>query len=86
MPVWCGGMLETGIGRAHNLHLASLSNFTLPNDISASRRYYAEDLIDPPVSITKAGTIKIPDGKGIGVLVREERIARAAQEKEVFKP
>jgi O-succinylbenzoate synthase len=85
IPVWCGGMLETGIGRAHNLHFASLPNFTLTNDISASRRYYAEDLIDPPVSVTKAGTIKIPDGKGIGVSVQEGRITRAAQRKEVFE-
>ena len=84
MPVWCGGMLETGIGRAHNLHLASLPNFTLSNDISASRRYYAEDLIEPPVDITERGTIKVPQGEGIGVSVQEERITKAAQRRAVL--
>lgn len=86
MPVWCGGMLETGIGRAHNLHLASLPNFTLSNDISASRRYYTKDLIDPTVDITERGTIKVPQGKGIGVSVQEGRITQASQEREMLRP
>ena len=67
IPVWHGGMLETGIGRAHNIHLASLPNFSLPGDIAASKRYYEPDLIDPPIEVAADGTIAVPDGPGIGV-------------------
>jgi O-succinylbenzoate synthase len=74
IPVWCGGMLETGIGRMHNIHLATLPNFALPNDLSASRRYFAEDIIDPEVDITERGTLLVPEGSGLGVTIREERI------------
>ena len=76
VPVWCGGLLETGIGRAHNIALASLPGFTLPGDISASERYYAEDVIDPPVTVTPRGTIVAPKGPGIGYNVVERRLAR----------
>lgn len=86
VPVWCGGMLETGIGRAHNLHLASLPNFCLANDISASRRYYAEDLIEPAVDITNRGTIQIPQGPGIGVSPQEDRIKKVTLKREKFLP
>ncbi len=86
IPVWCGGMLESGIGRAHNLHIASLPNFRLPGDLSASNRYYREDLIDPPISLEPDGTIRVPEGPGIGVNPVEERIARAALKHETFKP
>jgi O-succinylbenzoate synthase len=86
VPVWCGGMLESGIGRTHNIHLATLPNFKLTNDISASKRYFAEDLIEPPVEITKRGTIKVPEEPGIGVTPVEERIEKAALKKEVFTP
>ena len=58
IPVWCGGMLESGIGRAHNLHLASLPNFKLPSDLSASKRYYKEDLIDPPIELREPARSK----------------------------
>ncbi len=85
IPVWCGGMLESGVGRAHNLHLATLPNFKLPNDISASRRYYAEDLIEPRVELTRQGTIKVPDLPGIGVSVQERRVEKAVLKKEAFK-
>lgn len=85
IPVWCGGMLESGIGRAHNIHLATLPNFQLPNDLSASKRYYAEDLIEPPVEITPKGTIIVPDLPGIGVSPREDRIEKAALKREAFK-
>lgn len=85
IPVWCGGMLESGIGRAHNVHLAALSHFTLPHDLSASKRYYAEDLIEPPIDITSEGTIEVPDLPGIGVFPQEERIGKASIHKEVFK-
>jgi len=78
VPVWCGGMLETGPGRAANLALASLPNFTLPGDISASDRYFQEDLIDPPVVLNADGTITVPTGAGLGVHVVPERVARYA--------
>jgi len=84
-PVWCGGMLESGIGRAHNLHLASLPNFRLHNDLSASKRYYKEDLIDPAIDITPQGTILVPNDPGIGVVPVEERIKKATLKQEVFK-
>ncbi len=77
VPVWHGGMLESGIGRAHNLHLSSLANFSLPGDVAASRRYYEPDLIDPPIEVASDGTIPVPDGAGIGVHVVEERVERA---------
>ena len=74
MPVWCGGMLESGIGRAHNIALSTLPGFTLPGDVSASARYWEEDIIEPPVTVTSAGTIKTPTGPGIGFEVNETRI------------
>jgi O-succinylbenzoate synthase len=86
MPVWCGGMLESGIGRAHNLHLASLPNFKYPNDLSASRRYYKQDIIEPEIDITGQGTVIVPEGPGIGVFPQEERIIKATLHHEIFKP
>lgn len=74
MPVWCGGMLEAGIGRAHNIALSTLAGFTLPGDVSASARYWEEDIIEPPVSVSQKGTIKAPLGYGIGYEVNESRI------------
>jgi O-succinylbenzoate synthase len=71
VPVWCGGMLEAGIGRAHNIALSTLSGFTLPGDVSASERYWEEDIIEPPVSVSRAGTITAPAGSGIGFEVNE---------------
>ncbi len=85
VPVWCGGMLESGIGRAHNLHIAALPNFKLPHDLSESRRYYKEDLIDPFIAFHAPGRIRVPDGPGIGVNPVEERIRRATLKSEVFK-
>jgi O-succinylbenzoate synthase len=85
VPVWCGGMLESGIGRAHNLHIATLPDFRLPNDLSASRRYFEEDLIDPFIELSGPGTIRVPDGPGIGVHPVEARIAKARLRREVFK-
>lgn len=85
IPVWCGGMLESGVGRAHNIHLATLPNFTLPNDLSASRRYFAQDLIEPLVELTERGTIQVPNSPGIGVFPQEARIKKATLKKEVFK-
>jgi O-succinylbenzoate synthase len=70
-------MLESGIGRAHNLHLSSLANFSLPGDVAASRRYYEPDLIDPPIDVAPDGTIGVPAGPGIGVHIVAERVERA---------
>jgi O-succinylbenzoate synthase len=77
-------MLETGIGRAANLHLASLPNFTLPGDIAASRRYFVPDLIDPPIDVGPDGTIAVPTSPGIGVAIDESRIVRATIESRSF--
>ncbi|HEY8224087.1 MAG TPA: o-succinylbenzoate synthase [Pyrinomonadaceae bacterium] len=66
IPVWCGGMLESGIGRAHNIALASLPGFSLPGDISASSRYFAQDVIAPEVTVAKDGTVEVPRGPGLG--------------------
>jgi len=66
IPVWCGGMLESGIGRAHNIALASLRGFSLPGDISASSRYFERDIISPEVFVAEDGTVAVPDGKGLG--------------------
>jgi o-succinylbenzoate synthase len=74
IPVWCGGMLESGIGRAHNIAMATLAGFTLPGDVSASSRYWAEDIIDPPVTITPRGTILAPEKPGLGFDVNLARI------------
>jgi o-succinylbenzoate synthase len=77
VPVWAGGMLESGIGRAHNLHLATLPNYSLPGDIAASRRYYDPDLIEPPIEVAPDGTVAVPGGPGIGVHVVDSRVTRA---------
>jgi o-succinylbenzoate synthase len=77
IPVWHGGMLESGIGRTHNIHLSTLPNFTLPGDVAASRRYFVPDLIEPPVEVAPDGTIAVPTGPGIGVTVDLERVTRA---------
>jgi O-succinylbenzoate synthase len=79
VPVWHGGMLETGIGRAHNIHLASLPNFSLPGDIAASKRYYAQDLVDPPIEVDRDGTIGVPQAPGIGVHIVLTRVERATE-------
>jgi O-succinylbenzoate synthase len=76
IPVWCGGMLESGIGRAHNIALSTLPNFALPGDISASRRYWVEDIIEPEVVVSPQGTIRVPAGPGIGFEPRLERIEK----------
>jgi O-succinylbenzoate synthase len=74
IPVWCGGMLESGIGRAHNIALSSLANFSLPGDVSASRRYWAEDIIEPEVTVSAQGEIVVPTGVGSGFTVMRDRI------------
>jgi len=82
IPVWCGGMLESGIGRAHNIHLSSLANFILPGDVAASRRYWHEDIIEPEVTVSAKGTIRVPSGPGIGFAPRMDRIEKFTVRKE----
>ena len=74
IPVWCGGMLETGIGRAHNIALSSLPNFSLPGDVSASSRYWEQDLIEPEVTVNAKGEIVVPTTAGRGFEVQRDRI------------
>jgi O-succinylbenzoate synthase len=75
IPVWCGGMLESGIGRAHNIALSTLPNFTLPGDVSASKRYWKHDIIQPPVEVSPQGTIHVTDGAGFGYQIDHDRLA-----------
>lgn len=84
VPVWHGGMLESGVGRAHNIHLSALPNFSLPGDVAASKRYYAPDLIEPPIEVRPDGTIPVPDGPGIGVAIVPERVDRATERRVVL--
>jgi o-succinylbenzoate synthase len=76
MPVWCGGLLETGIGRAANIALASLPGFTLPADLGASRRYFHEDLIEPEVTVKRDGTVDVPTSPGLGFHVIERLVEK----------
>ena len=84
IPVWCGGMLESGIGRSHNIAMSTLPGFSLPGDVSASKRYFKEDIIKPPVTVSKDGFIKIPQVSGTGYEPKEEYIERITVRKEVF--
>jgi O-succinylbenzoate synthase len=84
LPVWCGGMLESGVGRAHNVALASLAGFTLPGDISASRRYWDRDIVEPEFEV-RDGTMAVPDGPGIGVEPDVERIGKLAVRRAAFE-
>jgi O-succinylbenzoate synthase len=86
IPVWCGGMLESGIGRAHNVALSTLPNFSLPGDVSASARYWKEDVIEPEVTVSKNGTIAISDAAGTGYKVREDLIEKLTVRKERLAP
>lgn len=85
IPVWHGGMLESGIGRAGNVALASLSNFTLPGDISASRRYYKQDIVEPEFVIDRDSMMAVPTGPGIGVEVQMDRLERVTVRKQEFR-
>ena len=86
IPVWCGGMLETGIGRAHNVALSSLENFCLPGDVSASRRYWSEDIVEPEIEVTPEGTILQSEAAGIGYRVREGLIEKLTERLRTFTP
>jgi o-succinylbenzoate synthase len=78
IPVWCGGMLESGIGRAHNIAISTLAGYTMPGDVSASKRYWHEDIVEPAIEVSREGIIIAPDGSGIGFKVRRDRIEKLA--------
>jgi o-succinylbenzoate synthase len=84
IPVWCGGMLESGIGRAHNIALSCLPNFTLPGDVAASKRYWSQDIIEPQVTVSKQGIIQVPSSPGIGFVPRLDLIEKWTVRKEVL--
>jgi O-succinylbenzoate synthase len=85
VPVWCGGMLESGIGRSHNVALSTLANFRLPGDVSASKRYWKEDIIEPEVTVSGQGTIAISDKTGRGYEVRKDLIKELTVREETLK-
>jgi O-succinylbenzoate synthase len=84
IPVWCGGMLETGIGRSHNIALSTLPNFTLPGDVSASKRYWKEDIIEPAVEVSQQGLIKVPTCPGRGFKLKTDLIEKLTVRKAVL--
>ena len=84
VPVWCGGMLESGVGRAHNIAMSTLAGFTLPGDVSASARYWEEEVIEPPVIVSPRGTIAVSERPGIGFDIRYERIEHLTVRRESF--
>jgi len=85
IPVWCGGMLETGIGRAQNIALSTLANFQLPGDVSASKRYWAEDITDPEIEVTPRGTIIVGNSAGTGYVPKNNLIEKLTVRKEVLR-
>jgi len=85
IPVWCGGMLESGIGRAHNIAMSTLAGFVLPGDVSASQRYWDEDIIDPEVEVSPAGTIRVSEKPGLGYQVRREKVERLTTRYQTYR-
>jgi O-succinylbenzoate synthase len=85
IPVWCGGMLESGVGRAHNIALSTLENFRLPGDVSASKRYWKEDIIEPEVEVRPDGMIAVSDEPGTGYRVREDLVKKFTVREETFR-
>lgn len=81
IPVWCGGMLESGLGRAHNIAISTLAGYTMPGDVSASKRYWHEDIIEPTVEVSSEGTITAPDRPGIGFDLLSDRIEKVSVRK-----
>jgi O-succinylbenzoate synthase len=84
VPVWCGGMLESGIGRAHNIVMSTLPGFSLPGDVSASQRYWSEDIVEPAIEVTAKGTIRVPKAPGIGYAVKRELVEKLTVRRNVF--
>ncbi|MGA8025783.1 MAG: o-succinylbenzoate synthase [Bryobacteraceae bacterium] len=85
VPVWCGGMLESGIGRAHNIALSTLPNFVLPGDVSASKRYWKRDIVTPPVEVTSRGTIQVSDTPGFGYGIDKDYLESLVVRREVLR-
>jgi len=85
IPVWCGGMLESGVGRAHNIALSTLPNFSLPGDVSASKRYWKEDIIDPEVEVSPQGMIAISDQPGTGYRIKTDLTEKLTVRKETLR-
>lgn len=85
IPVWCGGMLETGIGRSHNIALSTLKNFTLPGDVSASKRYWKEDIIEPAVEVSSEGMIAVPQAPGRGFKIKTDLIEKLTVRKQTLR-
>jgi len=85
IPVWCGGMLETGIGRAHNIALSTLPNFRLPGDVSASKRYWTEDIVEPEIRVSSRGTIRVSDEPGTGYEIRQDLIEQLTVRAETIR-
>jgi o-succinylbenzoate synthase len=85
VPVWCGGMLEAGVGRSHNVALSTLPNFSLPGDVSASKRYWKEDIIEPEVVVSPQGTIAVSDAPGRGYKLRKELIDKLTVRKQTLR-
>jgi O-succinylbenzoate synthase len=86
IPCWCGGMLESGVGRAHNVHLSTLPNFSLPGDVADSKRYFVEEIIEPTVRVREDGTIAVPEGPGIGYDVLWDRVEKHLVSRRLLKP
>ena len=84
IPVWCGGMLESGIGRAHNIAMSTLPGFSLPGDVSASHRYWSEDIVEPAIEVTANGTIQVPKTPGLGYAVKRDVIEKLTVRRNVF--
>jgi o-succinylbenzoate synthase len=84
-PVWCGGMLESGVGRAHNLHVSTLEGFVLPGDTSSASRYWDEDIVEPLLD-AKHGIQTVPEGPGIGVTLKRDLVERLTTRSEVLRP
>ena len=86
IPVWCGGMLETGVGRAHNIALSTLPNFRLPGDVSAAKRYWVEDVVEPEIRVSSRGTIAVSDEPGTGYEIRQDLIEKLTVRTETIRP
>jgi O-succinylbenzoate synthase len=86
IPCWCGGMLESGVGRAHNVHLSTLPNFSLPGDVADSKRYFVEEIIEPTVRVRGDGTIAVPEGPGIGYEILWDRVDKHLVSRRLLKP
>jgi o-succinylbenzoate synthase len=84
IPVWCGGMLESGIGRAHNIAMSTLPGFSLPGDVSASHRYWSEDIVEPAIEVAAKGTIQVPRTPGLGYAVKRELVEKLTVRRNVF--